>query len=78
MSSSAGEPIDELDVVALTRSLPDEGLPPGQTGTVVLVHDDGGAYEVEFILHARRSVVATVPRESLLKLKGYGVASMAS
>lgn len=64
------EPIHDLDVVALLVDLPAEGLPAGQTGTIVLTHDNGQAFEVEFILQPHHSVVATVPRDRLLKLKG--------
>ncbi len=63
--------IVDLDIVALLRDLPDEKLERGQTGTVVLTHGNGEAYEVEFILHTGRSIVATVTREDLLKLKGF-------
>ncbi len=64
------EAIQDLDVVALLEDLPTEGLPAGQTGTVVLTHKNSEAFEVEFILRPHHSVVATVPRERLLKLKG--------
>jgi hypothetical protein len=65
--------IEDLDVVALLRDLPDEGLEKGQSGTIVLTHGAGEAFEVEFILHPGRpsgSVVATVRAADLLKLKG--------
>ena len=55
--------IEDLDVVALLRDLPDEGLEKGQSGTVVLTHGAGEAFEVEFILRPGQpgsSVVATV------------------
>jgi hypothetical protein len=64
------ESIQELDVVTLIHDLPEEGLPAGQAGTVVFVHNSGEAFEVEFILTPRRSIVATVQRDHLLKLKG--------
>ena len=41
--------IAELDCVVLTRDLPSVGLKAGDVGTVVLVHRDGAAYEVEFV-----------------------------
>jgi hypothetical protein len=66
--------IADLDVVALLRDLPDEGLERGQTGTVVLTHGEGEAYEVEFIsrpVAIGGSVVATVLAKDLLKLKTY-------
>jgi hypothetical protein len=64
------ERIEDLDVVTLVRNLPEERLPAGQAGTVVFVHGEGAAFEVEFMLSACRSVVATVERDHLLKLKG--------
>ncbi len=65
--------ITDLDVVALLRDLPEDGLERGETGTVVLTHGSGEAFEVEFIRHtsASRPVVATVRADDLLKLKGY-------
>jgi len=41
--------IEELDRVVLTTYLPEYGLIVGDIGTVVLVHQDGEGYEVEFI-----------------------------
>ncbi len=40
--------IGELDDVVLDRDLPRQGLKRGDIGTVVLVHDQGKGYEVEF------------------------------
>jgi hypothetical protein len=37
------------DVVALTIDLPEENLFSGQVGTIVFVHNDGEAFEVEFV-----------------------------
>jgi hypothetical protein len=41
--------IKELDTVALDRDLVDYGLRKGDLGTVVLVYEDGRAFEVEFM-----------------------------
>jgi hypothetical protein len=41
--------IKELDSVALTCDLPEQGLKRGDVGAVVLVHGIGEAFEVEFI-----------------------------
>jgi hypothetical protein len=41
--------INELDAVALTCNLPKHGLVRGDVGTAVLVHDNGAAFEVEFV-----------------------------
>lgn len=65
--------INEFDVVALLHDLPDAGLCAGQTGTVVYVHNDGEAFEVEFPIEARRSVVETVDAKDLLKLLNLGI-----
>lgn len=40
--------IQELDSVVLMTELPEHGLQPGDIGTVVLVHQNGAGYEVEF------------------------------
>ncbi len=40
--------IDELDLVVLKRDLPETRLAAGDVGTVVLVHQQGAGYEVEF------------------------------
>jgi hypothetical protein len=65
--------ISDLDVVALLRDLPDEGLERGETGTVVLTHGSGEAFEVEFIRYSSAShpIIATIRSGDLLKLKGY-------
>jgi len=68
------ETLNELDVVALVLPLPEHGLPVGQTGTIVYVHRGGEAYEVEFPLTPRRSIVATVQPASIIKLKGLSAA----
>ncbi|MBD2182496.1 DUF4926 domain-containing protein [Planktothrix sp. FACHB-1355] len=41
--------ITELDRVALTTDLPEYNLKTGDIGTVVLVHQEGLGYEVEFM-----------------------------
>ena len=40
--------IEELKLVALLEDLPAHGLQQGDLGTVVFVHEEGKAYEVEF------------------------------
>jgi hypothetical protein len=40
--------IEELEDVILTCDLPEHGLRRGDIGTVVLVHQGGKGYEVEF------------------------------
>jgi hypothetical protein len=70
--------IKELDIVALLSDLPGEGLRAGQAGTVVFVHAGVEAYEVEFPLEPRRSVVATISPSQVLKLHGLPVSTTAS
>jgi hypothetical protein len=41
--------IQELDRVVLTRRVHDLGLEVGDIGTVVLVHQGGRGFEVEFV-----------------------------
>ncbi len=58
--------IKEHDCVVLTKSLPEEGLEAGDVGTVVHIHKNGAAYEVEFVTLAGRTVaVATVEASGL-------------
>ena len=53
--------IQEHDCIVLTQDIPDEGLQIGDVGTVVHIHRDGVAYEVEFVtLTGQTVVVATV------------------
>lgn len=53
--------IKEHDCVVLTENLAAEGLQAGDVGTVVHVHKDGAAYEVEFMTLTGRTVaVVTV------------------
>jgi len=64
------ESLQEFDTVALLQDLPEQKLQTGQTGAVVYVHSGGEAFEVEFPLTPRESVVTTIERGQLLKLKG--------
>jgi hypothetical protein len=53
--------IKELDIVVLTEGVADHGLKPGDVGTVVLVHRNGEAFEVEFLTRRGKTVaVATL------------------
>jgi Domain of unknown function (DUF4926) len=58
--------IAELDSVVLAADLPDQGLRKGDIGTVVLVHQAGAGYEVEFTTLDGESVgVVTLTREQV-------------
>jgi ATP-dependent exoDNAse (exonuclease V) alpha subunit len=41
--------IQELDTVILVKNYPDQGLVKGDMGAVVMVHDSGKAFEMEFV-----------------------------
>ncbi len=41
--------IEELASVVLTSDMPERGLAAGDIGTVVMVHDSGHGYTVEFM-----------------------------
>ena len=58
--------IKEHDCVVLTAGLPAEALEAGDVGTVVHIHADGAAYEVEFATLAGHTIaVVTVPAGNL-------------
>jgi hypothetical protein len=58
--------IKEHDCVVLTSDFPDEKLEAGDVGTVVHIHKDGAAYEVEFTtLDGHTVAVATVADDQL-------------
>ena len=51
----------EHDCVVLTADLPGEDLQAGDVGTIVHIHRDGAAYEVEFMTLTGQTVaIATV------------------
>ena len=51
--------IKEHDCIVLTQDIPDGGLQAGDVGTVVHVHRDAAAYEVEFITLTGETVAVT-------------------
>jgi hypothetical protein len=58
--------IQELDLVVLTRNLPGEKLEEGDIGTVVLTHQGGAGYEVEFAtLTGNTLAVVTVSADDI-------------
>lgn len=53
--------ISELDRVILSEDLPEHNLKAGDIGTVVLIHENGEGYEVEFVaLNGETLAVASV------------------
>ena len=64
--------IRELDRVVLTAAAPSDDLVTGDVGTVVHVHADGKAFEVEFVtLDGQTANRSTIPsaRECYLCLR---------
>ncbi|MCC6628591.1 MAG: DUF4926 domain-containing protein [Chloroflexi bacterium] len=58
--------IDELASVVLTADLPERGLRAGDIGTVVMVHQQGAGYTVEFLTLGGETVaVVTLPADGV-------------
>ena len=65
------EHIKELDSVALAKDLPELGLVSGDVGTVVFIHRDHAAFEVEFITAEGQTLgVETLDRKEVRPLNG--------
>lgn len=63
--------MNELELVALKRDIPEHGLVRGHVGTVVHIYDDGAGYEVEFIL-ASGETVAVLTLEGSREVTSHG------
>ena len=58
--------IKQFDPIVLTQDLPTEGLEAGDVGCVVMIHNGGAGYEIEFVTLAGETVsVATVPASAV-------------
>ena len=67
--------IRELDQVVLDRELPEHRLARGDLGTVLLVHDQGGGYDVEFTaLDGETLAVATLSSEQVREVGHHEIA----
>lgn len=63
--------LGEHDRIVLTEDLRDDRLKGGDVGTIVHVHRDGEAFEVEFLaLDGNTAAVATVPASRLRPVTG--------
>jgi Domain of unknown function (DUF4926) len=61
----------ELDLIVLTRDLPGEDLRAGDIGTVVLVHQAGAGFEVEFsTLGGQALAVVTLTADDVRPVEG--------
>lgn len=62
--------IEELASVVLTTNLPERGLQAGDIGTVILVHQEGQGYTVEFMTLSGETVaVITVSAEQIRPIR---------
>ncbi len=62
--------IREHDCIVLTADFPDQGLEAGDVGTVIHVHGDGVAFEVEFMTLTGESVAITTVSSKQLRPVG--------
>jgi hypothetical protein len=66
ISGHAEMTIREHDLVVLTADIPEENLKQGDVGTVVLIHQAGAGFEVEFATLAGETLaVVTVPANAV-------------
>ena len=67
--------IKELDPVVLTKALPEHGLQAGDVGWVVMIHDGGAGYEVEFVTLAGETVsIVTVTAKDVRPVEAKEIA----
>lgn len=58
--------INELDLVVLLKDMPEINLRKGDVGTVVMLHNNGAGFEVEFATFGGISIaVATLPASAV-------------
>lgn len=62
--------INELEPVVLLKDMPDIGLRAGDVGTVVMVHQNGSGYEVEFATFRGQTLVVTTLEASAVRAVG--------
>lgn len=58
---------NEFERVVLTDDLPELGLMRGDVGVVVMVHQEGKAYEVEFLTLAGETVAVETLRHEQIR-----------
>jgi hypothetical protein len=62
--------LQELDQVVLTKRLEALSLEPGDIGTVMLIHEDGRGFEVEFVtLDGETYAVTTVMADEVRPIR---------
>jgi len=69
--------IKELDQIVLKEDLPEHGLQSGDIGTVVLIHQNGKGYEVEFVaLDGETIAVVSLFANQVRSIKGREIANV--
>jgi hypothetical protein len=67
----ANPKLEELELAALRIDLPQHGLVAGDVGTVVFVHGDHEAYEVEFVSADGHTIaLETLDADQVARLEG--------
>lgn len=67
--------IRELDEIVLADDLPEFGLEAGDLGTVVLIHEGGKGYEIEFMaLDGETVTVTTLSSAQVREVRGNEIA----
>jgi Domain of unknown function (DUF4926) len=67
--------IEELEVVVLTRAVPECGLEVGDVGTIVLFHEVTNGYTVEFTDFRGNTVaIADVPADAVRPVRDREIA----
>lgn len=67
--------IEELASVVLATDMPERGLQAGDIGTVVMVHQEGKGYTVEFMtLRGDTVAVVTLPAEQVRPIRANEIA----
>jgi len=59
--------VQELDRVVLLEALPEHGLEAGDIGTVVMVHQDGQGYTVEFVIRKGETIAVAILSRSQVR-----------
>ncbi|MCY3023934.1 MAG: DUF4926 domain-containing protein [Planctomycetota bacterium] len=59
--------IKEHDVVVLTEDLPQDELKAGDVGTIVHIHQNGLAFQVEFVTLSGRTVAVATARAAQVR-----------
>lgn len=68
--------IRELDQIVLTEAVPDLSLEAGDIGTVVLIHEKGAGFEVEFVtLTGETLAVTTLTNDQIRPIRRGEIAS---